>query len=67
VFGYTEHQRGAEWWGKDLLVTFGWAGNPGCLPKVTRRKGATNSSHNRSNGYVHKNHGMNVVPIPMPQ
>ncbi|MCQ3000325.1 hypothetical protein NLO98_11210, partial [Pseudomonas syringae] len=21
--GYTERQRGAEWWGKGLLVTFG--------------------------------------------
>ena len=35
-----------------LLVTFGWAGTPGSFPKVTRRKGGTNSRHDRSNGYV---------------
>ena len=23
VFGHTEPKRGAEWWGEDLLVTFG--------------------------------------------
>ena len=37
-----------------LLVTFGWAGTPGSFPKVTRRKGGTNSRRDRSNGYVHK-------------
>ncbi|GLH48017.1 hypothetical protein RS3R2_17000 [Pseudomonas lactis] len=28
VFGHTEPKRGAEWWGKSLLLTFGWAGIP---------------------------------------
>ena len=45
-FGHTEPKRGAEWWGKSLLVTFG------LFPKVTRRKGGTNSRRYRSNGYV---------------
>jgi hypothetical protein len=45
-FGHTEPRRGAEWWGKSLLVTFG------LFPKVTRRKGGTNSRRYRSNGYV---------------
>jgi hypothetical protein len=57
-YGYAEHQRGTKWWGKDFLVTFGWAGNPGCLPKVTRRKGGTLSSHNHENGYAHKNYSI---------
>jgi hypothetical protein len=26
--GHTEPGRGAEWWGKSLLLTFGWAGIP---------------------------------------
>jgi hypothetical protein len=25
-YGHAEHQRGTEWWGKSLLLTFGWAG-----------------------------------------
>ena len=36
-YGHAEHQRGTEWWGKSLLLTFG-------LSKVRRRKGATLSS-----------------------
>jgi hypothetical protein len=31
--GYAEPRRGTEWWGKDLLVTFGWAGIPGVCQK----------------------------------
>ncbi|OWQ39473.1 hypothetical protein CDH05_21560, partial [Pseudomonas lactis] len=27
-YGHTEPERGAEWWGKSLLLTFGWAGIP---------------------------------------
>jgi hypothetical protein len=27
-YGDAEHQRGTEWWGKSLLLTFGWAGIP---------------------------------------
>ena len=50
--GHTEPKRGAEWWGKDLLVTFGWAGIPGSCPKVTRCKSGTNISRYRSNGYA---------------
>jgi hypothetical protein len=30
----------------------------GCLPKVTRRKGGTLSSHNHENGYAHKNYSI---------
>ncbi len=26
--GYTEPRRGAEWWGKSVLLTFDWAGIP---------------------------------------
>jgi hypothetical protein len=37
--GYTEPRRGAEGWGKSLLLTFGWAGFR--LSKVRRCKGAT--------------------------
>ncbi|PSL95418.1 hypothetical protein C7U57_06325 [Pseudomonas sp. R9.37] len=33
--GHTEPRRGAEWWGEDLLLTFGWAGIP-VLPTVNR-------------------------------
>ncbi|ATN11545.1 hypothetical protein CRN80_18660 [Pseudomonas sp. FDAARGOS_380] len=47
VFGHTEPKRGAEWWGKSLLLTFG------LLSKVSRRQGGTLSSRYRSNGYVH--------------
>ena len=36
----------AQWWGKSLLVTFGWAGFR-LFSKVTRRKGATQSSKHR--------------------
>ncbi len=46
-----------------LLVTFGWAGTPGSFPKVTRRKGGTNSRRDRSNGYVH-NPAITDKPAP---
>ncbi|OOG86241.1 hypothetical protein B0E42_12115 [Pseudomonas sp. A25(2017)] len=48
-FGHTEPRRGAKWWGKALLVTFG------ALPKVTRRQGGTLSGRYRRNGYTHQN------------
>ncbi|MRJ22924.1 hypothetical protein FRT60_21730 [Pseudomonas haemolytica] len=44
--GHTEPKRGAEWWGKSLLVTFG------LFSKVTRCKSGTNSSRYLNNGYV---------------
>jgi hypothetical protein len=47
--GYTEPRRGAEWWGKSVLLTF-------ALSKVRRRKGATLSGRYPSNGYIPKNH-----------
>ncbi|AZE93138.1 hypothetical protein C4J95_1012 [Pseudomonas orientalis] len=28
AFGHTEPGRGAEWWGKSVLLTFDWAGIP---------------------------------------
>ncbi len=46
--GHTEPRRGAECWGKSLLVTFG------LFSKVTRCKSGTIRSRYRSNGYVHK-------------
>ena len=51
--GHTEPRRGAEWWGKSLLVTFE------LLSKVTRCKSGTHISHPPNNGYVH--------PPPKPQ
>ena len=27
-YGHTEPRRGAEWWGKSVLLTFAWAGIP---------------------------------------
>jgi len=27
-YGHTEPRRGAEWWGKSVLLTFVWAGIP---------------------------------------
>ncbi|MRJ39469.1 hypothetical protein FRT59_21190 [Pseudomonas haemolytica] len=45
-YGHTEPKRGAEWWGKSLLVTFG------LFSKVTRRKGGTHSRRYLNNGYV---------------
>ncbi|PLR64907.1 hypothetical protein QCBJ_02255 [Pseudomonas sp. QC2] len=49
-YGHTEPKRGAECWGKSLLVTLG------LFSKVTRRKGGTHSSRYPNNGYV-LNHG----------
>ncbi|PLR63224.1 hypothetical protein QCBJ_12745 [Pseudomonas sp. QC2] len=45
-YGHTERERGAECWGKSLLVTFG------LLSKVTRCKSGTNSGRYLNNGYV---------------
>ncbi|MQB14875.1 hypothetical protein DXU77_07160 [Pseudomonas lactis] len=45
-YGRTEPKRGAEWWGKSLLLTFG------LFSKVSRRQGGTLSGRYRSNGYV---------------
>ncbi|MRJ36607.1 hypothetical protein FRT59_06420 [Pseudomonas haemolytica] len=47
-YGHTEPRRGAEWWGKSLLVTFG------LFSKVTRCKSGTNSRRHLNNGYVLK-------------
>ncbi|OOV95274.1 hypothetical protein MF6394_23395 [Pseudomonas sp. MF6394] len=46
-YGHTEPKRGAEWWGKSLLLTFG------LFSKVSRRQGGTLSSRYRSNRYAH--------------
>ncbi|GLH48679.1 hypothetical protein RS3R2_23640 [Pseudomonas lactis] len=27
-YGHTEPKRGAEWWGKSVLLTLAWAGIP---------------------------------------
>jgi len=32
-FLHAEPKRGSEWWGEDLLVTFGWA----CIPGVCQK------------------------------
>ncbi|MGA9705253.1 MAG: hypothetical protein WBR57_26875, partial [Pseudomonas sp.] len=56
VFGHTERERGAEWWGKSLLVTFG------LLSKVTRRKGETNTRHHPKNGYAPQ-HSPKPTPV----
>ncbi|RXE55000.1 hypothetical protein B4O85_02510 [Pseudomonas azotoformans] len=45
--GHTEPRRGAEWWGKSLLLTFG------LFSKVSRCKSGTLSGRYRRNGYVH--------------
>ncbi|MQB15719.1 hypothetical protein DXU77_11575 [Pseudomonas lactis] len=45
-YGHTEPKRGAEWWGKSLLLTFG------LFSKVSRRQGGTLSGRYRRNGYV---------------
>ncbi|WP_236469909.1 hypothetical protein, partial [Pseudomonas syringae] len=44
--GTPKRERGAEWWGKSLLVTFG------LFSKVTRCKSGTNPSRYRKNGYT---------------
>ncbi|PRW78857.1 hypothetical protein C7A12_06880 [Pseudomonas fluorescens] len=44
--GHTEPKRGAEWWGKSLLLTFG------LFSKVSRCKSGTLSGRYRRNGYV---------------
>ncbi|TKK01348.1 hypothetical protein PflCFBP13510_23605 [Pseudomonas fluorescens] len=46
AFGHTEPKRGAEWWGKSVLLTFA------LFSKVSRRQGGTLSSRYRSNGYA---------------
>ncbi|PMV54928.1 hypothetical protein C1X20_29925 [Pseudomonas sp. FW305-3-2-15-C-LB3] len=64
-YGHTEPRRGAECWGKSLLVTFG------LFSKVTRRKGGTNIRHHPNNGYVlsttpPKQHVHPIFPTPSP-
>ncbi|CAN2971631.1 hypothetical protein METHPM2_1980007 [Pseudomonas sp. PM2] len=65
VFGHTEPRRGAEWWGKSLLLTFG------LFSKVSRRQGGTLSGRYRRNGYVHNSTVLTVRPSsrasPLPQ
>ncbi|ATN08479.1 hypothetical protein CRN80_01870 [Pseudomonas sp. FDAARGOS_380] len=46
VFGHTEPKRGAEWWGKSVLLTFA------LFSKVSRRQGGTPGGRYRRNGYV---------------
>ncbi|RZI18236.1 hypothetical protein, partial [Pseudomonas orientalis] len=43
-FGHTEPRRGAEWWGKSVLLLR--------FSKVSRRQGGTLSSRDLNNGYV---------------
>ncbi len=45
-YGHTELKRGAEWWGKSLLLTFG------LLSKVSRCQSGTLSGRYRRNGYT---------------
>ncbi|MGY4642167.1 hypothetical protein ACVWVP_006132, partial [Pseudomonas sp. TE24901] len=45
-YGHTERERGAECWGKSLLLTFG------LFPKVSRCKSGTIGGRYRRNGYV---------------
>ncbi|OOW02815.1 hypothetical protein MF6394_11810 [Pseudomonas sp. MF6394] len=46
AFGHTEPKRGAEWWGKSVLLTFA------LFSKVSRRQGGTLSGRYRRNGYA---------------
>ncbi|OOG87707.1 hypothetical protein B0E42_06630 [Pseudomonas sp. A25(2017)] len=52
-FRHAEPRRGTEWWGRALLVTFGWSGSR-LFPKVTRCKSGTLSSRYQRNGYTPK-------------
>src|SRR5476651_1943180 len=45
---HTEPKRGAEWWGKSVLVTFARCS------KVTRCKSGTHISPDQNNGYTHQ-------------
>ncbi|MCK3827730.1 hypothetical protein E3O56_20180 [Pseudomonas sp. W2Aug9] len=45
-YGHTEPKRGAEWWGKSVLLTFA------LFSKVSRCKSGTNISRYLNNGYV---------------
>ncbi|PRW81406.1 hypothetical protein C7A12_01685 [Pseudomonas fluorescens] len=56
-YGHTEPKRGAEWWGKSLLLTFG------LFSKVSRCKSGTLSGRYRRNGYVL---GITVSPVRSP-
>ena len=44
-YGHTEPRRGAEWWGKSVLLTLRFS-------KVSRRQGGTLGGRYRRNGYV---------------
>ncbi|OOW03663.1 hypothetical protein MF6394_10355 [Pseudomonas sp. MF6394] len=46
AFGHTEPKRGAEWWGKSLLLTFG------LFSKVSRYQSGTLGGSYLNNGYV---------------
>ena len=52
-YGHTEPKRGAEWWGKSVLLTFG------LFSKVSRRQGGTLSGRYLNNGYV-----LNLIQHP---
>ncbi|OWQ40358.1 hypothetical protein CDH05_16880, partial [Pseudomonas lactis] len=45
-YGHTEPKRGAEWWGKSLLLTFG------LFSKVSRCQSGTLGGRYLNNGYV---------------
>ncbi|MBR7212582.1 hypothetical protein E1K68_07275 [Pseudomonas sp. B2021] len=65
AFGHTEPKRGAEWWGKSVLLTFA------LFSKVSRRQGGTLSGRYRRNGYVHDPTVLTARPpsraSPLPQ
>jgi hypothetical protein len=45
-YGHTEPRRGAEWWGKSVLLTFG------LFSKVSRCQSGTIGGRYLNNGYV---------------
>ena len=59
-YGHTEPKRGAECWGKSLLLTFG------LFPKVSRCKSETLSGRYRSNGYAHQPRAFSPSGLPLP-
>ncbi|TKK14753.1 hypothetical protein PflCFBP13510_01015 [Pseudomonas fluorescens] len=53
-YGHTEPKRGAEWWGKSVLLCR--------FCKVSRRQGGSLSGRYRSNGYVHNPTALTARP-----
>ncbi|OWQ40251.1 hypothetical protein CDH05_17830 [Pseudomonas lactis] len=64
VFGHTEPRRGAEWWGKSVLLTF-------ALFKSEPPLGGTLGGRYLDNGYVHNPTVLTIRPpsraSPLPQ